>query len=125
MKAEFPVDAQLLLDEVCPALHVSIAELNKSQYSMDDFLELLTTTGHCQAVNVSKHRHGYMINDTVCEMAKVTIDGVEVETIATESSDIEAVKDTIADLGLTGKDNMNYLQGIKRVIGMVDKPLAN
>ena len=32
---------------------------------------------------------------------------------------------TIADLGLEGVENINYLQAIKRVIGMIKKPLAN
>ena len=34
-------------------------------------------------------------------------------------------KKTIADCGLEGLENINYLQAIKRVIGMSDKPLAN
>jgi hypothetical protein len=28
-------------------------------------------------------------------------------------------------LGLEGVENINYLQAIKRVIGMINKPLAN
>lgn len=32
---------------------------------------------------------------------------------------------TIADVGLEGVENINYLQAIKRVIGMSNKPLAN
>lgn len=35
------------------------------------------------------------------------------------------IKKTIADCGLEGVENINYLQAIKRVIGMSDKPLAN
>ena len=32
----------------------------------------------------------------------------------------------VADqVGLEGVENINYLQAIKRVIGMIDKPLAN
>ena len=38
---------------------------------------------------------------------------------------IEDIKKTIADCGLEGVENINYLQAIKRVIGMSDKPLAN
>ena len=34
-------------------------------------------------------------------------------------------KKTIADCGLEGLENINYLQAIKRVIGMSDKLLAN
>ena len=35
------------------------------------------------------------------------------------------IKKTIADVGLEGVENINYLQAIKRVIGMIKKPLAN
>ena len=39
--------------------------------------------------------------------------------------EIEDIKKTIADCGLEGVENINYLQAIKRVIGMINKPLAN
>ena len=35
------------------------------------------------------------------------------------------IKKTLADVGLEGVENINYLQAIKRVIGMSRKPLAN
>lgn len=48
-----------------------------------------------------------------------------VVTINSESTEIEDIKKTIADVGLEGVENINYLQAIKRVIGMSNKPLAN
>jgi hypothetical protein len=48
-----------------------------------------------------------------------------VQTINSESTEIEDIKKTIADCHLEGVENINYLQAIKRVIGMSDKPLAN
>ena len=41
------------------------------------------------------------------------------------NAEIEDIKKTIKDVGLEGVENINYLQAIKRVIGMSDKPLAN
>ncbi len=35
------------------------------------------------------------------------------------------IKKTLNDIGLTEIENINYLQAIKRVIGMIDKNLAN
>jgi len=125
MKAEFPINSEILVDQVFPALQIQMSEPAEPLYSLDDFLTLITSHDDVQAVDVSKHRHGYSINDSICEMAAVDINGVNVTTIATESTDIEAVKKTIDDLGLTGMENINYLQGIKRVIGMIDKPLIN
>ena len=55
----------------------------------------------------------------------ILINGAKVVTINSESTEIEDIKKTIADCGLEGVENINYLQAIKRVIGMSDKPLAN
>ena len=46
-------------------------------------------------------------------------------TINSESTELDDIKKTIIDIGLGGVENINYLQAIKRVIGWIDKPLAN
>jgi hypothetical protein len=46
-------------------------------------------------------------------------------TINSESTALDNIKKTIIDVGLDGVENINYLQAIKRVIGWIDKPLAN
>ena len=46
-------------------------------------------------------------------------------SINSESTEIDDIQTTIKTVGLQGIENINYLQAIKRVIGMVDKPLAN
>jgi hypothetical protein len=55
----------------------------------------------------------------------VLINGAHVVTINSESTEIEDIKKTISDVGLEGVENINYLQVIKRIIGMIDKSLAN
>jgi len=40
-------------------------------------------------------------------------------------SKLDDIKKTIIDVGLDSVENINYLQTIKRVIGWIDKPLAN
>ena len=66
-----------------------------------------------------------MVNDTICEVAEVLINGAKVITLSSESTEVEDIKKTINDLKLNGVENINYLQAIKRVIGMTDKRLAN
>ena len=46
-------------------------------------------------------------------------------TINSESTALNNITKTIIDVGLDGVENINYLQAIKRVIGWIDKPLAN
>ena len=60
-----------------------------------------------------------------CEYGNVLINGAKVVTINSESTEVEDIKKTMNDVGLEGFENLNYLQAIKRIIGMINKPLAN
>ncbi len=126
MKGEFPISASVLSNEVFPAFKVgNLPELGKETYSLEEFLNMIDEHPDLQAVRVEKIRYGYMVNDTICETGEVYINGAMVKTINSESTEVEDIKKTIRDLGLEGVENINYLQAIKRVIGMTKKSLAN
>ncbi|HEB61905.1 MAG TPA: hypothetical protein ENI82_02025 [Bacteroidetes bacterium] len=125
MKTEFPISKEILEKEVFPAFQVDMPELNKKEYTLEEFLEMIKEHPDLQAVKVHKHRFGYMVNDTICEVANVLINGAKVVSVNSESTEVDDILKTIKDLGLEGVENINYLQAIKRVIGMIDKPLAN
>jgi hypothetical protein len=125
MKGEFPISKAVLENDVFPAFMVDMPKLEKEEYSMEEFLEMIKANPDLQAVRVHKHRFGYMVNDTICEFAIVLINGARVLSINSESTEIDDIKKTLSDCGLVGVENINYLQAIKRVIGMIDKPLAN
>ncbi len=125
MKAEFPIKAETLKNEVYPAFQVDIPTFDKEEYSYDEFIEMIKSNPDLQAVKVEKQRFGYMVNDTICEVANVWINGAMVVTVNSESTELDDIKKTISDLNLDGVENINYLQAIKRVIGWNDKPLAN
>jgi hypothetical protein len=125
MKGEFPISAEVLKREVFPAFMVEMPELNKDTYTYEEFISMVKAHPDLQAVRVHKQRWGYMLNDTICEAGAVIINGAKVMTINSESTEVEDIKKTIKDVGLEGIENINYLQAIKRVIGMSDKKLAN
>lgn len=125
MKGEFPLSADVLRNEVFPAFMVEMPALTQESYTYDEFIGMVNDHPDLAAVRVHKQRFGYMVNDTICEVGNVLINGAKVVTINSESTEIEDIKKTIADVGLEGVENINYLQAIKRVIGMTDKPLAN
>lgn len=125
MKGEFPIKASVLKEEVFPAFKVEMPELSKDTYTLDEFLTMIKNHPDLQAVRVVKERYGYMVNNTICEYGLVWINGAQVVTINSESTEIDDIKKTLEDVGLEGIENINYLQAIKRVIGMIDKPLAN
>jgi len=66
-----------------------------------------------------------MVNNTICEVGNVFINGAKLVTLNSESTEIEDIKKTIKDCGLEGMENINYLQAIKRVIGMIDEKFVN
>ncbi len=125
MKGEFPIKAEVLKNEVFPAFKVEMPALDKDEYTLDEFLQIIKDHSDLQAVNVEKERYGYMVNDTICEYAVVYINGASVVTVNSESTELDDIKKTIKDLEIEGVENINYLQAIKRVIGWIDKPLAN
>ncbi len=125
MKGEFPLSATLLREEVFPAFQVPIPDLGQESYSLDEFLALVAANPDLQAVKVHKHRFGYMVNNTICETAEVLINGASVITINSESTEIADILKTLELTGLSGVENINYLQAIKRIIGWIDKDLAN
>ncbi|GHV72388.1 hypothetical protein FACS1894201_01270 [Bacteroidia bacterium] len=126
MKGEFPISAEVLKKEVFPAFKVNnLPELTQATYTLEEFLTIIKNHPDLQAVTVEKLRFGYMVNDTICETGDVYINGAKVVTINSESTEVEDLKKTVKDVSLEGVENINYLQAIKRVIGMIDKPLAN
>ncbi len=125
MKGEFPISREVLEKEVFPAFMVKMEKLTKDTYTLDEFLAMIDANPDLLAVRVHKQRFGYMVNDTICEVGNVLINGAKVVTINSESTELDDIKKTIADCGLGGSENINYLQAIKRVTGMTNKPLAN
>jgi len=125
MKGEFPIAKQVLVDDVFPAFQVEAPDFSQDTYTMDEFLGMIDAHPELQSVKVHKHRFGYMVNDTICEVANVLVNGAKVVTINSESTELEDIHKTMELTGLTGTENINYLQCIKRVIGWIDKDLAN
>jgi hypothetical protein len=125
MKGEFPISKEVLENDVFPAFQVEMPELEQDTYTLEEFLAMIDAHADLQGVRVHKQRFGYMVNDTICEVGNVLINGAKVVTINSESTEVEDIAKTLEDVKLTGVENINYLQAIKRVIGWINKPLAN
>jgi hypothetical protein len=125
MKGEFPIAVEVLANEVFTAFRVEMPDFDQDSYTFGEFIHLMQIHPDLQAVRVHKQRFGYMVNNTICEYGVVLINGARVVTINSESTEITDIKKTISDLKIEGVENINYLQAIKRVIGMINKPLAN
>ena len=124
-KTEFPVSVDFLKSDIFPAFQVDLPDFENNEYTVDEFLVMVKNHSDLQAVSVIKERFGYMVNDTICEVGNILINGAKVMTINSESTELDDIKKTMSDVGLDGVENINYLQAIKRVLGWIDKPLAN
>ena len=125
MKGEFPIAKSVMENDVFPAFMVDMPALEKDTYTLEEFLEMVNANNDLQTVRVHKERFGYMVNDTLCEVADVLINGAHVVSINSESTELEDIKKTMSDLGVSDVENINYLQAIKRIIGWSNKTLAN
>lgn len=124
MQAEFPVKMEVLRDDVFPALGTAVPQFNRSEYTLEQFLEdILTPHPQLALARVFKRRFGYTINGCIGEIAELLINGAAIKTMALESADIEAVLKVKQMLGLHEYENVNYLLAIKRILGM--EPLGD
>ena len=124
-KTEFPVSIDFLKSDIFPAFQVDLPDFENNEYTVDEFLAMVKSHSDLQAVSVIKERFGYMVNDTICEVGNILINGAKAMTINSESTELDDIKKTMSDVGLDGVENINYLQAIKRVLGWIDKPLAD
>jgi hypothetical protein len=125
MKGEFPIAKEVLENDVFPAFQVEMPALTQDTYTLEEFLAMIDAHADLQGVKVHKQRFGYMVNDTICETGNVLINGAKVVTINSESTEVKDILKTMEDCKLESFENLNYLQAIKRVIGWINKPLAN
>jgi hypothetical protein len=124
MRAEFPLKMEVLRDEVFPALGAAVPEFNLAEYTLEQFLDDLTIPHPELALaRVFKRRFSYTINECISEIAELLINGAAIKTMAVESPGIEAVLKVKQMLGLQEYENVNYLQAIKRILGM--EPLGD
>ena len=117
---EFPMKAKTLENDVFPALGISAPVFEKEEYTLKEFItKIIRDDPDVVAAYTRKVRHAYTINNCICEIADVFINGAFIQTIAIESEKPELVSETKKLLGFSPKEeNINYPKAIKRVIGL-------
>ena len=123
VKAEFPMNVDIIRDEVFPAFGVAVPEFSRSEYTLEQYLDdIIKPHPELAVARVFKRRFGYTINECITEIAELLINGAAIKTVAVESVDIEAVLKVKKILGLQEYENVNYLLAIKRILGMEPLP---
>lgn len=92
--------------------------LDKDQYGIDEFIEMVRKHPDMTAVSVEKMRYGFTVNGIICEYAQVWLNGALLESACCESEDYAGMKKAVEALGIAQMPNTNYLKAARRVVGM-------
>jgi hypothetical protein len=109
----------MLEGEVLPQLGILSPQWSRDKYALEQLLEeIVLPQPELAVVAVFKRRFVFTVNGCMTELDEVWINGADLHSVAIESTDPAAVLEASHTLGLDDLENVNYLQAIKRVIGM-------
>ncbi len=118
MKGQFPLPVSEI-EKVFKCFKVAVPKFEREEYTYEQYLsELIGGSKLLKGVNVHKQRTGYTINNCIVEIAEVTVDGKTIKTAAVEAEDPIAVINTVKELELDQFENINYIRGLKNLVGM-------
>ncbi|HEX9252559.1 MAG TPA: hypothetical protein VF870_09970 [Ignavibacteriaceae bacterium] len=118
MKGTFPLPVSEI-EKVFKCFKVALPKFERTEYTFQQYLdEVIKPSKLLKAVNVHKKRTGFTINNTIVEIAEVTVDGKVIKTAAVEMEDPTLVIKTVRELELDKFPNINYLRGLKNLVGM-------
>lgn len=118
MKGTFPLPVSEI-EKVFKCFRVTVPKFQRAEYTFEQYLEeVIRPSRLLKAVNVFKKRTGFTINDCIVEIAEVKVDDKWIKTAAVEMEDPAKVIATVRDLGLDSFPNINYLRGLKNLVGM-------
>jgi exopolyphosphatase/guanosine-5'-triphosphate,3'-diphosphate pyrophosphatase len=117
LKAEFPIGANVIAEQVFQSLQLRAPALAKSAYTYDEFLgEVIRPNPQVAIVEVNKTRFQFTIGICAAEYSNITINRVPRDTVAVESTDADAVLKLVAELGIH-EANVSYIREIRRLLG--------
>jgi exopolyphosphatase/guanosine-5'-triphosphate,3'-diphosphate pyrophosphatase len=117
LKAEFPLAAAIITDQVFPGLQLAAPQLSKRQYTYEAFLdEIMRTNPKIAVAAVSKTRYQFNIGVCAAEYSKIMINNIPRDTVAVESTDADAVLQLVNKLDIN-EPNVSYIREIRRIVG--------
>ena len=118
MKGTFPLPVSEI-EKVFKCFKVALPKFGRSEYTFQQYLdEVIKPLKLLKAVNVVKKRTGFTINNCIVEVAEVKVEDKWIKTAAVEMEDPTLVIKTVRELGLDAFPNINYLRGLKNLVGM-------
>lgn len=115
-KFRFPV-SRADLETILSHLKAKL-DLSKTEYTIEEFIEMARKSPDLTPVTVEKMRYGFSVDGVICEYAQVWFNGAMLETACCESENYESMKKAVEALGIKDLPNTNYLKAAKKVIGL-------
>ena len=119
LKTGFPIAAETLAC-LFKIFKAEAPEFKRAEYTYEQFLdEVIRPCADLELVEVKKSRDIYKIEGTTAEIAETSFNGRPWRTICVEHEDPELVISVVKKLGLEGAPNVNYIQAMKKSVGMI------
>ncbi len=122
LKADFPIDAALIAEQIFPAMHVDPSgdrsETRRQLFTAKAFVETVVKPHpRLAAVELVKARRRYEFGGCAAEFVEVEIGGSTLHSVAVESTSPRAVLDAVGELAIGGYPNVSYVRQIKSILG--------
>lgn len=118
LKEGFPISKPSITKLFENYFKVPVPSDLKDSYTYEEFVALSEQQPGLKVVDVHKERYIFTINMAIVEIADTTFNGVADRTICVEHTDPAVVMKTVRELGLEGYENINYIQAMKRAVGL-------
>lgn len=123
VKEAFPVTAELLREQVFPALKVKTPPMERPRYTLPQcFQELIWPHEQLSVAHVFKRRARTTIGGCMAEIDHLEINGAALGSVALEGADAAEVAAVRSQVGLDVYENVNYVLALRRLLGLVPTP---
>ena len=120
LKTGFPISADSL-KQLFEIFKTPAPEFKHEEYTYEQFLdELIRPCADLELVEVKKNRDIFKIDGVTAEIAEASFNGKPWRTICFEHEDPALVMKQVKAFGLEGAPNVNYIQAMKKSVGMID-----
>lgn len=116
LKTTFPCDPDEVL-QLFGGWGIPAPEFRRYSYTEESFLEeIVAPNADLKAVEVSKVREGFVLEGTTCELVRLDVAGITLDSFCVEHEDPRLVLQVLRSLGLDPRQNINYPMGIKHAL---------
>lgn len=119
LKEGFPLSQETITMLCKDFFKVEVPAMDKEAYDFEAYIELCKTVKDLVVVDVYKERSIYVINEAIVEIAETKFNGVPMRTICVEHTDPENVINVVRMLGADHFENINYIQAMKKAVGIL------